>query len=284
MAHEFEGKAWHYLDGKWLDGNPGIMGPLSHGSWLASTVFDGARAFEGVTPDLDRHCQRLNDSAVAMGLEPLHPAGEILELCRDGIAKFPKGAELYIKPMYWAETGFVAPDADSTRFCLSVLATPLPEPKGSSVTLSRFRRPNLDTAPTDAKAACLYPNSGRALKEAIAKGYGNAVMLDTAGKVSELATANIWYAKDGAAHTPVPNGTFLNGITRQRVIKLLEDAGIAVHQRSLSYEDFLEADEIFSTGNFGKVMPITGIEDRDLQPGPIYGKARELYWSWAHGG
>jgi len=276
--------AWTYVDGEWLEGNPLIAGPMTHALWLGSCVFDGARAFEGVTPDLDRHCQRVNDSARAMGLKPLHATGAILELCRDGIAKFPKEAALYVRPMYWAEGGFVDNDPETTRFCLSVYDAPLPEPKGGSVTVSPFRRPTIETAPTNAKAACLYPNSGRALREARSRGFDNAVMLDAVGNVAELCTANIWLAKDGAAHTPIPNGTFLNGITRQRVIKLLREAGIAVHERSLTWQDFLEADEVFQTGNYGKVMPFTRVADRDLQPGPIYSRARELYWSWAHGG
>src|SRR5690606_15819519 len=169
-------------------------------------------------------------------------------------------------------------------FCLSVYDAPLPEPKGSSVTLSSFRRPTIETAPTDAKAACLYPNSGRALREAQEKGFDNAIMLDTMGKVSELSTANVWLVKEGEAHTPVPNGTFLNGITRQRVLGLLRDAGVTVHERSLTYQEFQQADEIFQTGNYGKVQPITRIDQQDLQPGPVYRRARELYWSWAHGG
>lgn len=274
--------AWHFWNGEWTDGNPGIMGPLDHGAWLGSTVFDGARAFEGVSPDLDRHCQRLVDSAEAMGLRPLHAAGELLELCRDGLSRFDKHAELYIKPMYWAEGGFVAPDPDTTRFCLSIMESPLPSAAGFSVTLSTFRRPTLETAPTNAKAACLYPNSGRAMREAQRKGFDNAVMLDALGNVAELASANVWLAKDGEAHTPAANGTFLNGITRQRVLALLSRAGIKTYERTLTYQDFLDADEIFATGNYGKVQPITRIEHRDLQPGPVYTRARELYWEWAH--
>src|SRR3546814_6001125 len=71
-------------------------------------------------------------------------------------------------------------------------------------------------APTDAKASCLYPNSARALNEASKRGFDNAVVLDALGNVAELATANLWIAKDGVAVTPAPNGTFLNGITKQR--------------------------------------------------------------------
>jgi branched-chain amino acid aminotransferase len=82
--------------------------------------------------------------------------------------------------------------------------------------------------------------------------------------------------------TPAPNGTFLNGITRQRVIALLREDGVKVEETTLSYADFQRADEIFSTANFLKVAPVTRIDDRAMQPGPIYRRARELYWAYAH--
>ena len=276
--------AIHFIDGEWLEGNPPIFGPMTHATWMASVVFDGARAFDGVAPDLDLHCERLNRSAEAFGLKPVKAPGEILEIAKEGIAKFDGSQALYIRPMLWADEGFVRFDPESTRFLCSVYEAPMPDPKGFSVCISSYRRPLLSMAPTNAKASCLYPNSARALREAESKGFENAVVLDGLGNVAELATANIWMAKDGAAHTPIANGTFLNGITRQRVGKLLTKAGIPVHERVISPEELLDADEIFSSGNHGKVMPIVRIEGRDLQPGPVYGKARETYMDWAHGG
>ncbi len=273
-----------FIDGEWIEGNPMIMGPMTHGAWMASTVFDGARAFEGVAPDLDRHCGRLIASAEIFGLKAVKSAGEVLEIAREGISRFPNDAELYVRPMFWAETGFVSADPESTRFCCSVYRSPLPQPSSMSVCISPFRRPLPTMAPTLAKAACLYPNCGRALRDAAAKGFDNAVILDGIGNVAELATANLWYAKDGAAHTPVANGTFLNGITKQRTVHLLREAGVTVHERAITVEELLDADEIFTSGNYGKVMPITRIEDRDLQPGPVYSQARKSYWDWAHGG
>jgi branched-chain amino acid aminotransferase len=281
---ETRGTAWTWFQGKWHEGNPMIMGPMTHAPWLGSCVFDGARAFEGVAPDLDRHCQRIVRSAESFGLKVLKSAGEIEEITRAGIARFPKDAQLYLRPMFWAEEGFVDVDPESTQFSVSVYDSPLPQPRGFSITLSSFRRPSIEYAPTDAKAACHYPNAARAMREARARGFENAVMLDALGAVSELATANIWLVKEGEAHTPVPNGTFLNGVTRQRLISLLRGAGVTVHERSIRWQEFVDADEIFSTGNYAKVMPVTRIETRSLQPGPIFAKARALYWDFAHSG
>jgi branched-chain amino acid aminotransferase len=100
--------------------------------------------------------------------------------------------------------------------------------------------------------------------------------------VAEFGNSNVFMAKDGAVYTPAPNGTFLNGITRQRVIELLRGEGVTVIEATLQYAEFLAADEIFSTGNFAKVAPVIRIDDRQLTPGPFYARARKLYWDFAH--
>ena len=276
------GRSITFFKGQWLDGNPGIVGPMTHCLWMSSVVFDGARAFEGGTPDLDRHCQRAIDSANALGLGPMVTAGEIEELALDGVRRFGSGAELYIRPLFFAESGWVMPDPASTAFALTVYESPMPGPNGFSACLSSRRRPLPGTAVVEAKAASLYPNAGLALKEAGARGFDNAVVLDPLGNVAEFATANLFIAKDGAAHTPAWNGTFLNGITRQRVIALLQDAGIRVYERRITWEEVLNADEVFATGNYGKVQPATRIENRGIEPGPIFARARSLYWEFAH--
>jgi len=279
-------KTWTFYEGDWHEGNVPIMGVRDHAAWLCSSVFDGARTFEGVSPDLDLHCARVNASAETMHLKPVVSADKWLELTHDGIKRFAKDAALYIRPMYWAEHSgalLVAPDPDSTKWCLSLYEAPMRQPEGFSITLSPFRKPSLECMPVDAKAGCLYPNNARALMEANSRGFGNCVMFDQIGNVAELATANLFIGKDGVVYTPAVNGTFLNGITRQRVIRLLREAGITVVETTLSFRDVQNADEIFSSGNYSKVMPVNRIDERSLQPGPLYRKARELYWDYAHG-
>src|ERR1700730_5080022 len=278
-------KTWTFFEGEWREGNVGIMGPRTHAAWLCSVVFDGARAFEGVTPDLELHCARVNDSAKTLYLRPVVSPEKWVTLAREGIAKFEKDAQLYIRPMYWAEREspwIQSHDPESTRWCLSIYEAPMKPPKGFSITLSPFRRPTQETMPVDAKAGCLYPNNARCLFEAQARGFDNAVVCDMLGNVAELATSNIFMAKDGVVITPVANGTFLAGITRQRVIGLLRGAGITVQEKTVSYADLERADEIFSTGNYSKVVPVTRIGERPLEFGPLYKKARELYWAFAH--
>ena len=277
---------WTFYADEWHEGNVPLFGPRTHAVWLGSSVFDGARAFEGVTPDLDRHCERVNESARKFGLDACVAVARWLELVREGLKRFGPKPELYIRPMYWAENGTALAlpgDPASTRWCLTMYEAPMPAPGNTSITLSPFRRPSIETMPVDAKAGCLYPNNARAMLEAAGRGFDNCLLRDLLGNVAELASANIFMAKGGRVYTPAPNGTFLNGITRQRVVGLLRGSGVRVEETALRYEEFAQADEIWSCGNYAKVAPVTRIDARVLAPGPLYFKSRELYWRFAHG-
>jgi branched-chain amino acid aminotransferase len=183
--------------------------------------------------------------------------------------------------MIWGELGFIRPDADSAKFVLHIWEAPMPEPTGFTACLTRFRRPSRDMAPTEAKASCLYPNVGRAVAAAQARGYDTAVMLDPSGNVAEFSYTNLFLAKGDQVITPAPNGTFLNGLTRQRVIALLREDGVEVVERAVDFQDLLEADEVFATGNYFKVGPCLKVEDRTFTPGPFFQRARDLYWAFA---
>lgn len=281
MGHVGSGLTWTYCDGTWSEGNPSIMGARTHGVWLSSTVFDGARAFDGVIPDLDLHCERAIHSARILGMKPMLTTSEIIELCWEGVERFPADKHLYVCPMFFADNGFILPEPSSTRFVLSIFEAPLPEPTGFSACKSSFRRPARDMAPTEAKASCLYPNVGRCVGEANEKGFDTAVVLDPVGNVAEFAYTNLFYVKDGTVITPAINGTFLNGITRQRVIRLAEENAIPVIEKAVDFSELMEADEIFGTGNYFKVGPCTRIEDRDLPIGETTMHLRDLYFEWA---
>src|ERR1700719_980044 len=93
-------QTWTFFEDDWHEGNVPIMGPRTHGAWLGSTVFDGARAYEGVAPDLDLHMARVNESARRFGLRPMVAHETWMELAREGIRRFPPGAAIYLRPMY----------------------------------------------------------------------------------------------------------------------------------------------------------------------------------------
>jgi branched-chain amino acid aminotransferase len=274
-----------YFNGSWHEGDVAIMKAADHASWLGSSVFDGARLFDGVTPDLDLHCARANASARALMMEPTVNTQDMVDIAKEGLAQFGAGAAVYIRPMYWAADGdatTIAPDPESTRFALCLEEIPMAAPTAAAtLTRTSFRRPVLENAVVNAKAGCLYPNNARMLREAQAKGFSNALALDAMGNVAETATANIFMVRDGEVFTPIANGTFLAGITRARHIANLRADGVTVHETVLGYADFEAADEVFMSGNMSKVTPVTAFDDRQYQIGPVTRRVRELYWDWA---
>jgi branched-chain amino acid aminotransferase len=267
-----------YFNGQWTEGNVPLYGAMDHSLWLGSSVFDGARAMRGKLPDLRPHLERVISSADKLGLRCPLSVDQMEALVREGVAKFPQDAELYIRPLVFGTEGFLIPVAEASQFALTIFDAPLPPFVGFSACLSTLRRPQASMAPTDAKASALYANSTRAMREAKERGFDQAIMLDADGNVAEFASSNLFIvAQDGAVVTPKLNGTFLAGITRARVIALLASEGVQVEERSVAPEELLSAREIFSTGNYGKVTPCTRYEDRTLEAGPVARRARELY-------
>lgn len=270
-----------YFKGQWAEGNIPLFGAMDHSVWLGSSVFDGARAVRGHMPDLRLHLQRVVQSAQQLGLNCPCTVDEMEALVREGVARFPADAELYIRPLVFAADGFLIPDADKSGFALTLFDAPMPAFTGFSACLSTLRRPDASMAPTDAKASALYANTTRALREAKERGFDNAVVVDSRGNVAEFASSNLFLVTAaGEVATPVPNGTFLAGITRARVISLLEEAGVKVVERTVEPAELDTAVEIFSTGNYGKVTPCVRYEGRTLAVGPIATLARDRYLAY----
>lgn len=271
-----------YFKGEWAEGNVPLYGAMDHSVWLGSSVFDGARAMRGHLPDLRRHLQRVVDSATRLGLQCPLSVDEMEALTHAGVAMFPADAELYIRPLVFACDGFLIPEPQHSGFALTLFDAPMPAFTGFSACLSTLRRPDADMAPTDAKASALYANSTRVMRAAKERGCDNAVVLDSQGAVAEFATSNLFLVTpDGKVVTPVPNGTFLAGITRARVIALLGEAGVAVEERTVAPQELDSAVEIFSTGNYGKVTPCVLYEGRTLAAGPITTLARDRYLAYS---
>jgi branched-chain amino acid aminotransferase len=267
-----------YFKGAWSEGNTPLFGAMDHSVWLGSSVFDGARAIAGRTPDLDLHLQRVIRSAEKLGLACPLSVAEMTALVSEGISRFPPDAELYIRPLVFATEGLLIPDTVKSAFALTLFDAPMPPFAGFSACMSPLLRPDPLMAPTDAKASSLYANTTRALRDAKARGFDNAVIVDGDGHVAEFATSNLFFVSAaGSVVTPAANGTFLAGITRARIIKLLTSAGIAIEERSVLPAELDTAQEIFNTGNFGKVQPCIRYQARILPIGPIATLARERY-------
>ena len=278
-----------YFDGAWHDGDRMVINAADHGAWLGTTVFDGARLFDGLSPDLEKHCARINRSAEALMITPTVSTEDMVALIREGLASYTRDQPVYIRPMYWALAGDelgIVPRPGATGFAVSLEEIPMAPPEAATtLTRTRFRRPVLEDNVVNAKAGCLYPNNARMMAEARAKGFGNALVADAIGNVAESASANVFMVKDGEVFTPVPNGTFLAGITRERHMINMRADGMKVHEAVLSFDDFHAADEVFLSGNMMKVTPVAAFDGTTYEIGPnanpVTRRVREMYWDWA---
>lgn len=275
-----------WVNGTWHEGDAMIMRAADHGAWLGTTVFDGARYVQGISPDLEAHCARVNASARAMMLTPGVTTEEMVAIVEEGLTLYPKDAAVYIRPMYWGIASghsVIVPGKAEAGFCISLEEIPMsPDTAAVRCASTRFRRPVLEDAVVNAKAGCLYPNNARMLAEAVSKGCDNALVADALGNLAESATANVFLVKDGEALTPIPNGTFLAGITRARHIANMRADGLVVREKVLTFDDVHAADEVFLSGNMNKVTPVNEFDGTNFQIGPVTRRVRELYWDWAH--
>lgn len=270
-----------WFNGEWHKGSKPIMSSMSQSYMHGSTIFDGARAYNNSIPDLDKHCERLINSSKIFGLSLPISKEELISLCKEGAKYFEDSAELYIRPSIFCEEGFLIPDAKSSKLAITIFRAPMPSLDGFTAMLSSYRRPHPLTAPTLAKASCLYANTSLALAEAKENGFDNVVMRDGEDNVVEFGSANLFIVKSERIITPEWNKTFLNGITKQRVISLLKEEGVEVLETKVSVNDLLSADEVFSTGNFGKVLPVKNIDKVEYKTGQICKKAISLYQKYA---
>ena len=276
-----------FWQGRWHEGDIPVMRAADHGIWQGSSVFDGARYVNGTCPDLALHCARLNASAEALMITPTVAAPEMEAIIRDGLRAYGPDQAVYVRPMYWAIDGGdlgINPLPNSTAFAVSLEQVAMPPATfQTTVTRTRFRRPVLEDNVCNAKAGCLYPNNARMLVEAKSKGFGNALVADAMGNLAESATANVFLVKDGVVFTPIPNGTFLSGITRARHIANLRADGVEVIEKVLTFDDAHAADEVFLSGNFAKVTSVRAFDDTEYRSRTMTERVRTLYWDWAAG-
>jgi branched-chain amino acid aminotransferase len=146
--------------------------------------------------------------------------------------------------------------------------TPEARLKGIRMTVSDWKRPAPDTAPTNSKAAGLYMICTLSKHAAEAKGYNDALMLDYRGRIAEATGANIFLVQDGMLHTPVPD-CFLDGITRRTVIALARERGYEVIERAIMPEELARTQEVFITGTAVEVTPVREIDAYRFTPGDI---------------
>ena len=267
-----DGLVWY--DGALKPWRDARLHVLSHGLHYGSCVFEGERVYGGEVFKLREHTQRLLDSGAALGFEIPYSLERLERATLETVAA--QGyADAYVRPVAWRGSEMMGVSAQQTTIHVAIAVwewpsyfSPEARNRGIKLKTAKWRRPAPDTAPVHAKAAGLYMICTMSKHEAEAEGYDDALMLDWRGLVAESTGANIFLAREGRLHTPVPD-CFLDGITRQTVIGLARARGIEVIERAIRPEELPGADEIFVTGTAAEVTPVGCIDDHHFQVGSI---------------
>lgn len=246
---------------------------LSHGLHYASAVFEGERAYGGNIFRLRDHTNRLIESGRLLGFEIPYTADQIDAACKEVLAA-NNLTDAYVRPLAWRGSEMLAVSAQQTTIHLAIAAWAWPNlfgadrMKGITLGMAPWRRPDPRTAPTASKAAGLYMIGTLSKHAAEAEGFNDALMLTNDGFIAEATGANIFFAIDGALHTPTPD-CFLDGITRRTVIALARARQIPVHERHMKPEEMADASEVFLAGTAAEVTPVRQIADLNYTPGEI---------------
>ena len=271
-----------WLDGKlikWIDATVHV---LTHGLHYASSVFEGERCYGGKIFREIEHTKRLLYSANTLGFKIPYSIDEICKI-RKLVLSANKIKDGYIRPISWRGSEMMGISAQRNKIHLAVAAwewpsyySPESKLKGIKLELSKWRRPSPDTAPVNTKAAGLYMICTLAKHVAEENGCQDALMLDHRGYIAETTSANIFMVINDEIHTPTPD-CFLNGITRQEVIKIARNEGIPVIERHIKLDELSKADEVFVTGTAAEVTPVSQIGEYSFKPSKICKKMIEEY-------
>jgi branched-chain amino acid aminotransferase len=283
---QLSGHIW--FNGEFVDWGDAKIHVLTHGLHYGSCVFEGERAYEGSIFKLREHTERLFYSAETLGMKMPFTVEEIDEACTATLEK-QSLRDAYIRPVAWRGSEMMGVSAQNNRINVAIAVwewpsyfAPEERLKGIRLDLSKWRRPDPQTAPSFAKAAGLYMICTLSKHAAEAKGYADAMMLDYRGLVAEATGANIFFIKDGVIHTPKPD-CFLDGITRRTVIELAKRRGIDVIERAIKPEELSEFSECFLTGTAAEVTPVSEIADWRFTPGAVSKTLMDDYSSEVRG-
>jgi branched-chain amino acid aminotransferase len=270
------------MDGEIIPWADAKIHVLNHGLHYASSVFEGERAYNGNIFLCQEHSERFIRSANLIDMAMPYSADELNE-AKYAILKVNNLTDAYLRPVAWRGSEQLAISAQQTTTHVAIACwewpsyfSPEAREKGISLQTSKWRAPMPSTATTDSKAAGLYATHTMSKHAAEAAGFTDALMLDYRGLVAEATGANIFVIKDGAIKTPNPD-CFLNGLTRQTLIKLAAEQNIPLEVCQITPEELKQADEVFLTGTAAEVTAVGKIDDTEYKVGPITRKLREVY-------
>ena len=267
-----DGKIW--VDGTLVDWRLAQVHVLTHAMHYASSVFEGERAYGGKVFKSREHSARLIESGRLIDFDIPYTIDEIEKAKKDTLAA-NRLSDAYVRALAWRGAGEdmgVASARNPVHLAVAVWSWGNyygdAKMKGAKLDIAKWRRPDPATAPSQAKAAGLYMIATMSKHAAEAKGCSDAMMFDYRGYIAEATGANIFFVKDGEVHTPLAD-SFLNGLTRQAVIEMLQAKGIIVHERHIMPEELEDFEQCWLTGTAAEITPVGQIGNYNFEVGAL---------------
>ncbi len=280
-----------WMDGKLVAFDDAKVHVLTHALHYGIGVFEGIRAYRSADGRsavfrLREHVQRLYDSAHIVLMQIPFPQ-EQLEMACVEVLRGNQLAEGYVRPLAFFGAGAMGVGAQNPVQVI-VAAWPwgayLSEEglrRGIRAKVSSFTRMHVNVQMVRAKISGQYVNSFLATREAALSGYEEAILLDTEGYVAEGAGENIFIVKNGVLQTPPLSSAVLAGITRDSVLRIARDLGVAVKEEKFTRDAMYLADELFMTGTAAEVTPVREVDNRRIgkgDPGPVTTRIQETFF------
>jgi len=292
----FDQSKWVWSNGRLIAWDDASVHISAHTLHLGSGVFEAIRCYD--TDDgpsvfrLDAHLKRLYDSASIYGIEIPYTLEELTQAVDEIIWRNGLNT-CYLRVLCYHGSGSLGVFPSNCPIELTILAWPLGAYLGSQglehgvrITISRWVKFHSRMMPTTAKACGQYLNSLLAFREALEKGYEEAILLNEEGTIAEGTGENLFIVRDGRVLTNDEESSILLGITRDAVIRIAKDLGYPVTIGPIHVEDLLTADEAFFTGTAVEVTPIREVDGKQIGTqarGPITEKIQKVFFTATSG-
>ena len=289
-----DGKIW--MDGKMVEWRDAKIHVLTHTLHYGCGAFEGVRAYKTDKGTaifrLREHTERLFNSAKILRMPMPFKLDELMQAQID-VIKANNLESGYLRPLIWMGSEKMGVSPKGAKVHAMVAAWPwgayLGEDgmnRGIRVKTSSFTRHHVNITMTQAKSVSNYTNSILANLEATEDGYDEALLLDTAGFVSEGSGENVFVVKEGVVYTPDLSAGALNGITRKTVTAICKDLGLELKEKRITRDEIYIADEAFFTGTAAEVTPIRELDRVQIGEGtrgPITEKIQSAYFDIVYG-
>ena len=289
-----DGKIW--MDGQLVDWRDAKIHVLTHTLHYGCGAFEGVRAYNTAQGTaifrLQEHTERLFNSAKILRMNIPFTHDQVNEAQRQ-VVRENKLESCYLRPLTWigSQKLGVSPKGNTIHLMVAAWAwgAYLGEEgmkRGIRVKTSSYTRHHVNITMTQAKAVSNHTNSILANMEALDEGYDEALLLDSAGFVSEGAGENIFVIKDGVVYTPDLSAGALNGITRNTIFHICKDLGIELVQKRITRDEVYIADEAFFTGTAAEVTPIRELDRIQIgigSRGPVTEKIQTAFFDIVNG-